>query len=83
MCDESDLDVLLCNEPGSVRQQFVECLKTSEFGGSVLKATQPALLPAGLQETSTMLLHQVRTMVSSCRLRKSHKYNLCVATKHA
>ena len=31
----SDLDVLLCDEPGSVCQQLVECLQAAEFGGSM------------------------------------------------
>lgn len=64
----SDLDVLLCDEPGSVCQQLVECLQAAEFGGSVLQAAQPALLPTSVQETCTVLLHQVRAVVSSCSL---------------
>lgn len=44
----SDLDVLLCDEPGFVCQQLVECLQAAEFGGSMLEAAQPALLPSSL-----------------------------------
>lgn len=54
-----DLDVLLCNEPGSVCQQFVERLQAAEFSGSVLQAVQPALLSSGLQEARAVVLHQV------------------------
>lgn len=34
----ADLDVLLCDEPGSVCQQLVERLQAAEFGGRVLEA---------------------------------------------
>lgn len=61
----SDLDVLLCDEPGSVCQQLVECLQATEFGGSVFKAVEPALFPSGLQEAGAVLLHQVQALVSS------------------
>ena len=61
----SDLDVLLCDEPGSVCQQLVECLQAAEFGGSVLQTVQPALVPASVQETCAVLLHQVGAVVSS------------------
>lgn len=53
----SDLDVLLCDEPGSVCQQLVEHLQAAEFGGSVLQATQPALLPTSVQESCAVMLH--------------------------
>lgn len=64
----SDLDVLLCDEPGSVCQQLVERLQAAEFGGSALQAAQPALLPSRLQEARAVLLHQVRAVVSGCSL---------------
>lgn len=64
----SDLDVLLCDEPGSVRQQLVECLQAAEFGGRVLQAAQPALLPTCIQEAGAVVLHQVEAVVSSCGL---------------
>lgn len=66
--DVSDLDVLLCNEPGSVCQQLVERLQAAEFGGSALEAGQPALLPSGLQEAGAVLLDHVLTMVASSGL---------------
>lgn len=59
MGDVSDLDMLLGNEPRSVRQQLVECLEAAQFSGSVLEAAQPALLASSLQEACTVLLHQV------------------------
>lgn len=61
----SDLDVLLRDEPGSVCQQLVECLQAAQFGGGVLEATQPALLPPGVQEAGAVLLHQVRAVMPS------------------
>lgn len=64
----ADLDVLLRNEPRSVCEQFVECLQAAEFGGSVLQAVQPALLSSSIQKPGTVLLHQVRAVVSSCSL---------------
>lgn len=55
----SDLDVLLCDEPGSVCQQLVERLQAAEFGGSMLHTTEPALLPPSLQETYAVLLDHI------------------------
>lgn len=64
----SDLDVLLRDEPGPVRQQSVERLQAAEFGGRMLQAAQPALVASGLQEARAVLLHQVEALVSSCGL---------------
>lgn len=44
----SDLDMLLCDEPRSVCQQFVERLQAAEFFRSMLKTSQPTLLPSSL-----------------------------------
>lgn len=63
-----DLDVLLGDEPGPVRQQLVERLQAAELARRVFQAAQPALLPSGLQETRAVLLHQVQALMSSRRL---------------
>lgn len=65
----SDLDVLLRDEPRPVCQQLVERLQAVEFGGGVLKAAQPALLPSSVEKARAVLLHQVQALVSSCSLR--------------
>lgn len=57
--DMSDLDVLLCDEPGSVCQQLVEGVEAAEFDGRVLDAAEPALFPSSLQESLAVLLHHV------------------------
>lgn len=69
----SDLDVLLRDEPGSVRQQLVERLQAAELGGRALEAAQPALVTSGLQEARAVLLHQVRTVVARRRLNDTRK----------
>lgn len=72
VCVVSDLYMLLCDEPGSVCQQLVECLQAAELCGRVLESAQPALLPPGLQEAGAVLLHGVRAVVSRRGLRKSN-----------
>lgn len=60
---ESDLYVLLRDEPGPVSQQLVEAVQAAQLGGRVLQAAQPALLAARLQEAGAVLLHQVLAVV--------------------
>lgn len=70
----SDLDVLLRNEPRSVRQQLVERLQAAELGGRALEAAQPALVTSSVQEARAVLLHQVRTVVARRSLNDIRKH---------
>lgn len=78
----SDLDVLLCDEPGPVSQKFVERLQAAQLAGGLLQAAQPALLPSSLQEASAVLLHQVQALVSSRGLPEENTKPPSIYTMH-
>lgn len=65
----SHLDVLLGDEPGSVRQQFVDLVEVPEFLGGIVQPLQPRRVAPHPQELLHVQAHQVGALVPGCCLR--------------
>ena len=60
--------MILGDEPGPVRQDFVDFVKISKFGRDAVQTLQPALVAALRHKFVHLLLDQVGALVTSRRL---------------
>ena len=66
--------MILGDEPGPVRQDFVDFVKISKFGRDAVQTLQPALVAALRHKFVHLLLDQVGALVTSRRLIYKKKY---------
>lgn len=64
------LDVLLGDEPGSVRQDLVDLAEVAQFEGDEIEPTQPLGITPRPQELQHVEVHQVPAVVPCGRLQE-------------